>query len=113
MSHPECIVCGKKIAKRFHSISFLPLQGNRQNYDRSEDGCTIYLELDLRPTTKQECQRFTNHEILTISMHLDHVFSFKWWEGEYEDEFFCSQKCARRQGYASAHHGERFAWRKT
>lgn len=113
MSRPHCIVCGKQIKKRFQSISFMPAAANgRENYDR--EGSTMYLEVELRPKTKQECQRFTNHQVLTVNMdHTDHVHSFKWWEGEYEDEFFCTGTCARKQGYASARHGERFAWRKT
>lgn len=110
MSRPHCIVCGKQIRKRFESISFLPVQGNRQNYDRKEGN--IYLDHEHRPKTKEECQRFTNHAIISVSV--DHtgerIFSFKWWEGEYEDEFFCSGKCAQKQGYASARAGHRWTW---
>jgi hypothetical protein len=112
VSRPHCIVCGKQIKKRFESISFLPASGNgRQNYDR--EGNTIYLEPPLRPKTKAECQRFTNHEVISVNMdsYTGHVWSFKWWEGEYEDEFFCTGSCARKQGYASARHGDRFTWR--
>lgn len=113
MSRPHCIVCGKQIKKRFQSISFFPAGLNgRENYERADHGRTIYLDPDLRPATKEQCQRYTNHEVLTVSMdHTGHVHSFKWWEGDYEDDFFCTGTCARKQGYASARNGDRFTWR--
>lgn len=113
MSRPHCIVCGRQIKKKFGHISFMPATANgRENGDRSDGN--IYLDPELRPRNKAECQRYTNHDILTVTM--DHtgqyVHSFKWWEGEYEDEFFDTGACARKQGYASARHGERYTWRK-
>lgn len=112
MSRPTCIVCGKQIRKKFHSISFVPATDNhRDNHDRENN--TIYLDKELRPISKEQCQRYTNHEILGVKRDGNgRVYSFKWWEGEYEDEFFDTGSCARKQGYASAREGHRWKWTK-
>lgn len=109
-TRPHCIVCGKQIGKEFNSIAFMPAGLNhRQNHDR--EGRHYYLDPEFRPATKEECARYTNHEVISIEMgHDGKVYSIKWWEGEYKDEFFCTQKCAVRQGYAAARAGHRWNW---
>lgn len=109
MSNPKCIVCGKPIAKRMIRKSFISATLNRrQNYE--QEGPVIYLDEEFRPKTIEEAARFTNHTILRVGMMADYIFDITWWEGGYEDEFFHSQRCAAKQGYASAQHGARFTW---
>lgn len=108
--NPKCIVCGKQIKKRMTVITFIPATANgRKNGDRK--GNTIYLDEEHRPMTVEECQKYTNHKILRHSEWSDGgIFSFTYWEGEWEDEYFHSERCAAKQGRASAQHGARFTW---
>lgn len=109
---PKCIVCGRAIKKRIHTLSFIPATANcRENGARADNGRTIYLDKELRPSNKEEAQRYTNHQITKVTMHDGRVYSIEWWEGEYMDPYFDRQVCARKQGYASAQHGERYTWK--
>lgn len=109
MNSPKCVVCGKPIKKRFHHLSFSPATGNHREPGERQ-GSTMFLDLVDRPETKEAAQRYTNHAILSVVMTQGKVYSIKWWEGDYEDKFFCTQTCARKQGYASANHGQRYTW---
>lgn len=102
MAGPKCIVCGKEIKKLMRGISFYPAADNRrQEGERSKDGGTIYL--DERPRNKAEAQKYTNHEIVRVRTdHLGKVWNITWWEGEYEDPHFHSERCAAQYGRAMA-----------
>lgn len=105
---PNCIVCGKPIKKIMRSLSFISATANgRLNGDRSDGGTTIYMDNEYRPQTKEEAQRFTNHEITRVQFSGDRVFSITWWEGEYEDPHFHSQTCAATFGRRMARKGYR------
>lgn len=110
MSRPHCIVCGKQIRKKMVTLTFsLATANGRQNHHR--EGHTVYLDPELRPKTKEDCHRFTNHEIVRIETdHNGRVWNIVWWEGDYQDEFFDTGRCAQKQGYASARSGQRFTW---
>ena len=113
MISPRCIVCGKPIKKKMASLSFYPATLNgRENGTRSDSGRAIYLDDEFRPRNKAEAQKYTNYEIRSVSYGSgERIFSISWWEGEYEDEFFHSQQCAARQGYAAARAGHRWTWK--
>lgn len=106
---PKCLMCGKPIKKLLRGLNFSPATANgRLNGDRSTRHNTIYLDVEHRPATKEEAQKYTNHDITRISMHSGRVFSITWWEGEYEDRHFHSQTCAAAFGRRAARHGVRF-----
>lgn len=98
MTAPKCIVCQKPIKKKMKEIAFYPATGNnRQNGERSESGGVVYL--DVRPASREEAQRYTNHSIVRVTNdHEGRVFSMSWWEGEYEDHHFHSERCAATYG---------------
>lgn len=111
MNSPKCIVCGRPIKKRFCNLWFMPATANgRANGER--DGSSVYL--DTLPPTKEAAQRYINQEIVKVTMSGNMgnggVLAIKYWEGDYEDKFFCTGTCARKQGYASANHGHRYTW---
>lgn len=107
---PNCIVCGRPIRKRMETLWFSPATSNgRQNGDRGDT--SVYLDEELHPRTKEEAARYTNHEITRVTFHNGRVSSITWWTGEYDDPFFDTGACAKKQGYASAQHGHRYTWR--
>lgn len=117
MTRPTCPVCQRPLKKKIESISFSPATANRvANGTRNQYGTTIYLDDELRPKNAEECQRYTNHEIVKVSMRHDgeSVHSFSWWEGKYETRYghFCTVTCAAKQGQASADHGHCYTWGK-
>lgn len=128
-----CIVCGKPIAKR--TITFylresveerpatyrtvagreildLPAVTAKPHGTVEGEGFSRTVYLDRLPTDQEECARLTNHEIVSIRRdHQGNIWQFGAWDGNYVDEFFHSQACAAKQGYASAQHGARFVWK--
>jgi hypothetical protein len=132
----NCIVCGKPIRKKTNYVRFdkpRPYRAattkiimDREVEDMSEQeerpeglrmvdslgNITLYTANP--PKTKAECQRFTNGTVLAVKRHWnerDVISEFSFWDGEtYEDEFFDNGRCAQRQGYASARHGDRWTW---
>jgi hypothetical protein len=120
-NRPRCIVCGKPIAKRFGALWFQrstdgsPASPFASATTPKPDGTRINqtLYLDHPPTTKDEAARYVNQPIQRIiGMHNGYISGVTTWDGEsYIDRFFCRDKCAVRQGYASAHHGDRFTWK--
>jgi hypothetical protein len=136
MSRRKCIVCGKPIRKRTNYVRFetpvtyraattkvlmgreIPDLGERAEKPeghRDVDilGNVIYYTSN-PPKTKAECQRFTNAAVLSVRRHWsdpDTIHEFSFWDGEtYEDEFFHSGDCAKKQGYAAARAGHRWKW---
>ena len=106
LSRKQCIVCGRSIRKRIHDVSVRPMSdsaGGRTSPD---------LHADLR--TKADCARHTNAPfIVSISRNRSGcVTRFGTWDGEsFVDRYFCTNSCARSQGYASADSGQRFTWK--
>jgi hypothetical protein len=129
----NCIVCGKPIRKKTNYVRFeqprpyrarttkivcghemedLSEQEERPEGLRKVDSSgNITIWTARPPKTKAECQRFTNHTVLSVKRGDDAIREFSFWDGEtYEDEFFDNGRCAQRQGYASARHGDRWTW---
>lgn len=125
-----CIVCGKTIAKRTHSWYFQrPTREETANVlgrcvkigtdhppgsvDRGDFMSTIYMASEHRPGTIDELRRYTNHEVVSTRRDsLGRIDKFSTWDGEsYRDPYFHANRCAERQGYASADSGDRFRWR--
>lgn len=130
----NCIVCGKKIAKRTTTYLiqkpreardplFKTIMG-RQMLDHPAleakeegliEGTDFFKQIYLSdpPTDKAGVQRLVNEEVVSVRRSYEGTLidQFSTWDGvSYVDEFFCSNLCARRQGYASAHAGDRFDW---
>jgi hypothetical protein len=114
-----CRWCARPIRKATVTVQIVPkLTENMKNTAYSR-----YVAGDL-PKTKQECQIFTNQQIVATSRRkvfdetlgaakYDHpqidvgISQFSEWDGEsYVDPFFCSGTCAQKLGYAAAgsHH---------
>jgi len=118
---PRCIVCGKPIAKRYSVVWFRqPQEGAPASVfgpaiEPSPDGTRVgdTWFLAQRPINKEEAQRYSNHAIQRIiGWQGDAITGATYWDGEsYMNQYFCKDKCAVAQGYASAHHGHRFRWR--
>jgi hypothetical protein len=105
---PVCLVCGKPIKKVMKSLHFVPAGANgRENGERGDGGRTIYLDTELRPTTKEEAQRYVNYPILKVGLSQGRVYDITWWEGDYDDRHFHSQTCAAIFGRRMARAGHR------
>lgn len=125
-TRPKCIVCGRALAKRADTLYFREPQPYRPAVpyawggdfpaqeakpDGFREGNALYL--DDRPRTRTEAQRHVNGQIISSRRQGDFLYSVNYWDGEsYTDKFFCTNHCAERQGYASAHHGDRFTWKR-
>lgn len=113
MSHksptqPHCRMCDKAIPKKTES-HFLRLRDSNANPQ-------FYTVVDALPKTQAECQKLTNHKVVSVrySAVYDDVSrevvgremsSFNTWDGEsYVDEHFCNGNCCRRFAYMVAHH---------
>lgn len=100
-----CIVCSRPIKKRTTTVHIKPTEGFFPHR------CDDAVEATIR--TRAECRRYTNAPYV-LSHHTNNrglVISFETWDGEsFMDEFFCTNRCAQQQGYASARHGRRYTW---
>lgn len=118
----KCIVCGRGIPKRLQTIWFRAptetrtlqfigeVQGKPDGTREGSAGMTTLYLAD-RPRTKEDAARYTNDRILRVRMDGEFLSSATTWDGEsYSDKYFCRDKCAVAQGYASAQHGARFVW---
>lgn len=110
-NRPRCIVCDKPIAKRYTIIWF------QRSREAIPNGTWINqtLYLDDPPKTKEDAQRWSNYPLdRIIGHHNGYISGAQFWDGEsYMDRFFDKDKCAVRQGYASANYGDRFNWKTT
>jgi len=103
---PLCRCCGKSIPKR--TITYHVMEPDSvQSISESPFWKTV--RPPHRLTSKAECQRYTNHPIVSVR-YSDykgrHVTSFSAWDGEsYEDPFFCNGTCARDFAYLMARGG--------
>lgn len=111
MTGPACIVCGRAIKKRIVTT-----------WLRSEEqaarhvGGTSYRTVPELPTSAEQVRRLTNAPHITKLYRYSsgEIHGFNTWDGEsYQDDFFCTDRCAQRQGYAAAQHGHRYNWRLT
>lgn len=120
----RCIVCDKAITKRLTYMWFReprpafksPFSTHPEKPDgHREGGSIVTIYLNDRPRTKEQAQRHGNTEVIRIKRDQDgYVTEATFWDGEsYRDKYFCSDNCARLQGYASAQHGNRYTWRKS
>lgn len=93
---PLCRCCAKPIKKRTRSHTFGHAKAERLSW------CTQHTE---RPTTREEVQRLTNHQVVSIRKHNGFVYSASTWDGEsYMDRFFCTDTCGRAFGAMAAEH---------
>ena len=121
----RCIVCDKAIAKRLTYIWFKDPEPARpagmfgaareaKIHGMREDGPILsYVYLDQFPTTKQEAQKYSNGQLISVRKRSDGSISeAAFWDGEsYTKKYFCKDACAVKQGWASARHGDRFTWK--
>ncbi len=116
MSGPRCIVCGKPIAKKTHTIYLRETNSNRSHGEYSDETYSkhLFLDKDKWPKNKADCQKLTNMIVVSVQYTGSErsIYSFGVWDGQsYDDEFFHSQLCATRQGYAAAREGLRWTWK--
>lgn len=113
-----CIVCGASIRKRTVTWSIrLPRAANgvieeKLEGDIKRDAVSVTLYTRNRPRSKADCQLLTNQPVVSVRRWPDgYIYQFSVWDGEsYESQFFCSNRCAIKQGIASAEHGHRYKW---
>lgn len=121
----KCIVRGKGLPKVLHYIMFREPQpacdlpkvfGGMKIHEKAEGDRDVYMDITTiytskRPRSKEEAQLLTNQPVIRAPVKNGVVTQITTWDGEsYQDKYFCSDKCCRMQGYASAHHGARFTW---
>ncbi len=95
-SRPLCRCCAKPIKKRTRLHTFGHANPQRHSW------CTEHTE---KPTTRQEVQRLTNQQVVSIRRHNGFVYSASTWDGEtYMDPFFCTDSCGRAFGRMAAEH---------
>ncbi len=118
----RCIVCEKSIKKKLHYFNFLPPQEAvgcmKQKIPARKEGEIIHnmnistIFTDHPPASKSGCSKFTNFKVMSATITNGAVRKFSAWDGEtYADDYFCSDKCAIKQGYASAQHNARYCWK--
>lgn len=115
MTGPKCIVCGKPIKKKTETVYFKLADAEHPHGTvEREYQWSSKLYLDVIPKTKTEAQRYVNQPIVHVSRsHRDEIYSVSIWDGEsYDDPFFHSGDCAKKQGYAAARAGHRWTWRQ-
>lgn len=104
MTRPRCRYCAAPLKKYTRSIYF------GQRSDGEGAASSLY---KATPATREEAQRFTNHQIVSVSYwtapegprYIDKVTT---WDGEtYEQRhgYFCSIQCAANLGEAAAFKG--------
>lgn len=103
----HCIVCGRAIAKRTQEVRVQPT-----SFNHTANFMTAQVQADLHSI--EDCRRYTNAPyIISTRRRQGLITAFSTWDGEsYRDKFFCTNRCAMDQGYASAHHGARFVWKR-
>ncbi|WP_066725267.1 hypothetical protein [Sphingomonas pituitosa] len=120
-----CIVCGRPIAKRTSDfffrepVAYQPPKPHSWGGDHNaieakpdgwREGNSIYLHQ--RPRSREEAQRYVNGEIISVRRDGEVLSRVSYWDGEsWQDRFFCTNRCAMDQGYASAQHGHRYLWK--
>lgn len=106
----KCIVCGRNVPKSgavdYHVNS--PSTGTANHW-----GAQVQSEVDLKSI--DDCRRHTNMPyIISAARNKDgFIRRFTAWDGErYQNGgWFCTNRCAIKQGMAAAQLGHRFTWR--
>jgi hypothetical protein len=98
---PYCRMCGKAIKKRTGIVN---LQ-HPESVTLLHMGGEFWRHVAGNATTKAECQRYTNHKVVSISRRPDgSIRSFSEWDGEsYVDPFFCNGSCCKDYAYMMAY----------
>lgn len=117
MTGPLCRNCGTPIGKTSRMVN-LVLQRTKYQRDHHSDhgGGSRYLLVDAFPTSKAECQKLTNWQVIAVmwakvyhddgSVTKPHIRQFHEWDGEhFKDKFFCKGSCAQEFAYLLADEG--------
>lgn len=77
--------------------------------DRPARKRVTYLDFSMgsRPKTKEEAQRRTNQQIISVKKFGDEIYSANVWDGETYIHPFCTNACAMAFGYAAYASGSR------
>jgi hypothetical protein len=101
-----CIVCGRPIPRDMTWNEVRPV------YDTGGSNPNAKIVGDLYD--RADCLRRTNHPYVT-RLHRNPrglVIRFDSWDGEsFMSPYFCTNRCAERQGYQSARDGHRWNFR--
>ena len=103
-----CIVCGRPIPRTMTRTEVRPLT--------KTDGSSRAAKINADLFDLADCRRRTNHPYVTRAARngAGMIVAFDSWDGEtYDSEFFCTRRCAMKQGVASARSGARFTWKGT
>ena len=103
---PHCHNCGEKIKKVTETIYFDVEAG------KDSETSNFVRHIVGQPNTKEEAQRLTNAQIVYVRRShypvvdgpIDMVTT--WDQESYEDEFFCTNRCAINHGIRAARRGE-------
>lgn len=101
---PFCKCCGTPIAKRTASIYF--------GYQADRSDGRFWIESTLRPTSREEAQRATNLELVSLEWSRDEegkrttIRKAGAWDGlSYQAKHFCTNRCAIAFAHALAEKG--------
>lgn len=101
-----CIVCGRPVRRWSEDIEVKPLSARGFS-------STAQVHADLR--TLADCKRHTNQPHVLSAMRMGGlIVRFTVWDGEsyYLQGYFCTNRCATEQGFASAQNGHRYTWKR-
>lgn len=104
----KCIVCGRRVPRRMVFVEVSP--------PSNPNGTSRHARVNEDLRSLADCQRHTNLPFV-VSARRDgqgFVRAFNAWDGEsyMNGGFFCTNRCAQDQGYASAAHGDRYTWKR-
>lgn len=92
---PLCRMCGRPIRKRTESLYF----GRNPELDPLPGYSSA------RPTSWEEAQKHSNLQVISVKWHSDrsYIWGVGLWDGKsWDDEFFCTARCAVQMGYSAA-----------
>lgn len=127
MSGPRCIVCNRPIKRKVHTYFIrqpqpatdaMPTFGLRARSaildgHRETNSWSTTLWLTTPPQSKADAQKLVNQTVVSVGYQKGSrsAYRFTTWDGEsYEQQYFCTNRCAVDQGLASAQHGHRYTW---
>jgi hypothetical protein len=124
VSRKRCIVCNRPVPRITTTYWFReprevaeagPFGGTIEAHPEGSI-CGTEIFTANPPTDRAECQRYTNHQIISHRMSYKSdktIGSFVVWDGEryHHGGWFCTGRCAMDQGLASAKFGERYTWK--
>jgi hypothetical protein len=99
-TQPYCRVCGKAIAKHVVTVWIEKADADRTHHRDSWYSRHAYAD---NIKSKADCQRLTNHKVVSVHYWKEDVRRFGEWDGEsYVDEYFCNGAHARDFAYMAA-----------